>query len=65
MSYVIHLDLGPGQLAYPTQIDGKMVCVLSPRIAADRVIQARVRRFMTAQGRDCGSCGACPAGQAS
>lgn len=65
MSYVIHLDLGPGQLAYPTQIDGQMVCVLSPRTARDRAIQGRVKRFMKAQGRDCGSCGACPVGQAS
>lgn len=65
MSYVINLDLGPDNLAYPTQVAGQMVCVLSPRIGNDRVIQARVRRFMKAQGRDCRSCGGCPIGQAS
>jgi hypothetical protein len=61
---VINLDLGPKVLAYPTQVAGEMVCVLSPRAAEDRVVQERVRRFMKAQGRDCRICGGCPIGQA-
>lgn len=61
----INLDLGPEStfLGYPTQVDGEMVCVLSPRTAEDRAIQERVRRFMKGQGRDCKTCGACPVGQ--
>lgn len=67
MSNVIYLDLGPTTdlLGYPTQINGEMVCVLSSRAAADRAFQGRVRRFMKAEGRDCGTCGGCPIGQAS
>jgi len=64
VSHVINLDLGPAStfLGYPTQVAGENVCVLSPRAATDRVIQARVRKYMQAQGRDCGTCGGCPVG---
>lgn len=65
MSNVIELDLGPTVLGYATQIAGVTVCVLSPRVAEDRAIQGRARRFMKAQGRDCETCGGCPVGQAS
>jgi hypothetical protein len=65
VSNVINLDMGPGVIAYPTQVAGEMVCVLSPRAASDRAIQERVRRFMKGQGRDCRSCGGCPVGRAS
>jgi hypothetical protein len=67
VSNVIYLDLGSDStfLGYPTEIGGEMVCVLSSRTAADRVIQGRTRRFMKAEGRDCGTCGGCPIGQAS
>lgn len=64
MSCVINLDLGPSILGYPTQIAGKEVCVLSPRAADNRTIQASVRRFMKGQGRDCGICRGCPVGAA-
>jgi hypothetical protein len=64
VSHVITLDLGPGKIAYPTQVAGKMVCVLTPRAVEDRAIQERVRRFMKGQGRDCGNCRGCPVGAA-
>lgn len=64
MSNVIYLDLGPGILGYPAEIKGSTVCVLSSKAATDHAIQARVRRFMKAEGRDCGTCGACPVGRA-
>lgn len=64
MSVVINLDLGPDVLAYPTQVDGEMVCVLTPECADDREIQARVRRFMKGQDRDCRTCRGCPVGTA-
>lgn len=63
-SHVINLDLGPSILGYPTQVDGEMVCVLTPRAIEDREIQARVRRFMKGQDRDCRSCRGCPVGTA-
>ncbi|MFD0052973.1 hypothetical protein ACFVHR_04515 [Streptomyces sp. NPDC127168] len=65
MSNVIYLDLGPGILGYPTEIKGLTVCVLSSRVATDRAIQGRARRFMKAEGRDCETCGGCPLAQAS
>ncbi len=67
MSNAISLDLGPSStfLGYATQIAGQKVCVLSSRAATDSALQERVRRFMKAQGRDCGTCGGCPVGQAS
>ncbi|PZT70143.1 hypothetical protein DN402_31430 [Streptomyces sp. SW4] len=66
MSNVINLDLGADSnfLGYATEIAGEMVCVLSSRAAADRAFQGRVRRYMKAEGRDCGICRACPVGQA-
>ncbi|MGW4493850.1 hypothetical protein [Streptomyces sp. NPDC004376] len=64
MSTVIYLDLGRSVLGYPTQIAGEQVCVLSSHTATDRDAHERVRQFMTAQGRDCEICRACPAGQA-
>ena len=64
MSTVINLDLGPDILGYPTQVDGEMVCVLSPRTAEDRAAQERVRQFMEGQGRDCRICRGCPVGTA-
>lgn len=64
MSNAIYLDLGPEStfLGYPTRIAGKKVCVLSSRAAENA---ERVRQFMRAQGRDCGTCGGCPIGRAS
>lgn len=64
MSHVINLDLGPTStfIAYATQVDGEMVCVLTPKAAVDRVIQARVKRFMKGQDRDCSICRGCPVG---
>lgn len=64
MSHVISIDLGPQNLAYPTQVAGEMVCVLTPKAVNDRVIQERVRRFMKGQGRDCKTCRGCPVGTA-
>ncbi|WP_333744115.1 hypothetical protein [Streptomyces ardesiacus] len=66
MSNVINLDLGKDStfLGYPTEIAGETVCVLSSRAATDSAFQGRVRRFMKAEGRDCGTCRACPVGQA-
>lgn len=65
MSSAIFTDLGTGIDGYQTKIAGERVCVLSSRAAGDRVIQGRVRRYMKAQGEDCGTCGNCPIGQAS
>lgn len=65
VSNVINLELGPRILAYPTQVAGEMVCVLTPKAATDRDIQERVRLFMKAQGRDCKTCRGCPVGRAS
>lgn len=66
VSHVIELDLGREStfLGYPTQVNGEMVCVLTPRAADDRAIQERVRQFMRGQGRDCGTCRGCPVGEA-
>ena len=63
MSSAIYLDLGPRILGYATQVAGKKVCVLSSRLDANRESNERVRHFMQAQGRDCGTCGGCPFGQ--
>jgi hypothetical protein len=67
VNHVINLELGPEStfLGYPTEVAGEMVCVLSSRAASDRAIQERVRRYMKAQGRDCGNCDGCPLGRAS
>ena len=64
MNHVIELDLGPTStfLGYATQVNGQMVCVLTPRAAEDRAIQERVRRFMKGQDRDCRTCRGCPVG---
>ena len=61
---VINLDLGPTVHAIPAQVDGEMVCVLSPRAVSDPAIQERVRRFMKGQDRDCRKCRGCPVGAA-
>lgn len=64
MSNVINLDLGPSFIGYATQVDGEMVCVLTPEAASEPRIQERVRWFMKGQGRDCGKCLGCPVGRA-
>lgn len=64
MSHAINLELGPNVLGYPDQVAGEKVCILTPTVAEDREIQARVRRFMRGQGRDCRICRGCPAGTA-
>lgn len=64
MSTVIELDLGPKHYAHAIDVDGKMVCILTPRAADDEGVQRLVRRFLRGQGVDCKSCGGCPVGRA-
>lgn len=64
MSTAIDVDLGPGHIAQAFQIDGEMMCVLTPDAATDRAIQWRIRRLLKGQGVDCRSCCGCPVGTA-
>jgi hypothetical protein len=64
MSTVIEVDLGLGHYAHAMDVDGEMVCILTPRAADDEQVQSLVRRFLLGQGVDCKSCGGCPVGRA-
>lgn len=63
MSTVIDLVL-EGHEAHALQINGEMVCILTPEAATDTRIQARIRRLMKGQGTDCRKCRGCPVGTA-
>lgn len=65
MSTVVELDLGPGHFAHAVEVNGEMVCVLSPKARTEARVQAGVRRFMQGQGVDCSTCRGCPVGAAA
>jgi hypothetical protein len=64
MSTPVILDLGPQHYVHTVKLVDDTVCVLTPRVASDKSIQAIVRAYLKNQGVDCTQCCACPLGTA-
>lgn len=64
MTKVVTIDLGPTFIGQGIQIDGELVCVVSPDVSEDSSALAQVRDMMRRQGTDCRKCRGCQVGTA-
>lgn len=63
MHEMITVDLGHSFIGWHGKVGGRILCVVTPRVATDARARAVVRDLVTRQGGDCASCLGCVVGQ--
>lgn len=64
MHELITVDLGPDFFMWCGQLDGRLVCAVTPRVQDDATVRRTVMELVKRQGV-CDGCSACPLGLAS
>lgn len=57
-------DFGPAFIGFRGEVDGRLVCVATPKVTHDPQARAVMRDLIRRQGGDCSSCRKCLIGTA-
>lgn len=63
MHELLTMDLGPDFNAFRGLVDGRIVCVATPRVEHSAEARRAVRDLIQRQGGDCAACRQCIVGQ--
>lgn len=63
MHELLTIDLGPDFNGFRGLVDGRIVCVATPRVEHDAQARSAVRDLITRQGGDCAACRNCVIGK--
>lgn len=63
MHELLIVDLGPSFTGFHGRVDGKIVCVATPRVEYDAQARREVRDLIRRQGGDCTACQQCIIGR--
>jgi hypothetical protein len=63
MHELLTIDLGPDFNGFQGTVDGRIVCVATPRVEHDEEARLAVRDLIARQGGDCAACRACVVGK--
>lgn len=63
MHELLTVDLGPGFTGFQGVVDGKIVCVATPRVEHDAQARRGMRDLIKRQGGDCSACRNCIIGK--
>jgi len=63
MHEMLTIDLGPSFNGFRGLVDGRIVCVATPRVEHDARARSAVRDLIQRQGGDCAACRKCIIGR--